>query len=310
MNGFFPSHPLRGLVTVAIVTGLKRYKNIDLSFGTAALIQDRISRNWVTEENSELAGCAIFSGTVFLAAVLARQIALSRLLSYHGWMYESKNNVSLKTKIWSVLVKILVGSNPKLNSYQHLLPFLPVPSLNDTVRRYLRSVRPLLDDEDYNRIEKSALEFQKGVGRRLQRYLIFKSYISQNYVSDWWEEYVYLRGRSAIMVNSNYYGTDLFNKPLTSFQSARAANAITALFNFRRSLDKQLVKPIISNGVIPLCSRQHERQFNTTRIPGISNDKLVHLKDSKHIAVFSKGKWFKLYTYYKSQNLNAKEIEL
>jgi len=25
-------------------------------------------------------------------------------------------------------------------------------------------------------------------------------------VSDWWEEYVYLSGRSPIMVNSNYYG--------------------------------------------------------------------------------------------------------
>ena len=25
-------------------------------------------------------------------------------------------------------------------------------------------------------------------------------------VSDWWEDYVYLRGRSPIMVNSNFYG--------------------------------------------------------------------------------------------------------
>lgn len=24
-------------------------------------------------------------------------------------------------------------------------------------------------------------------------------------VSDWWEEYIYLRGRSPIMVNSNFY---------------------------------------------------------------------------------------------------------
>lgn len=24
-------------------------------------------------------------------------------------------------------------------------------------------------------------------------------------VSDWWEEYIYLRGRSPLMVNSNYY---------------------------------------------------------------------------------------------------------
>ncbi len=171
-------------------------------------------------------------------------------------------------------------------------------------------MKPLLDEESYQRIQSSAYEFQKGVGRRLQRYLIFKWLISSNYVSDWWEEYVYLRGRSPIMVNSNYYGTDLFNKPLTSIQSARAANAVTAVLEFRRSLEKQLVKPIIS-GIVPLCSRQHERQFNTTRIPySEATDRLVHLKDSKHIAVYNKGKWFKLYTYNKSQALNAKEIEL
>lgn len=310
LNGFFPSHPLRGLVTVALVTGLKRYKNIDLSFGTANLIQDRLSRAWITEENAELAGCAIFSGTVFLSAVLLRQFALQRLLSYHGWMYEARNNVSLKTKMWSVLVKTLVGSHPRLNSYQYLLPYLPVPNLNDTIRKYLRSVRPLLDDENYDRIKKSAIDFQNGVGRRLQRYLKLKHLISSNYVSDWWEEYVYLRGRSPIMVNSNYYGTDLLNEPGTTVQSARAANAIAALFNFRRLLDKQMIKPIISNGIIPLCSRQHERQFNTTRIPGEVADRLVHLKDSKHIAVFCKGKWFKLHTYNNSLHMNAKEIEL
>ena len=122
---------------MAIVTGLKRYKNIDLSFGTANLIQDRLSRAWVTEENAELAGCAIFSGTVFLSAVLLRQIALQRLLSYHGWMFEARNNVSLRTKIWSVLVKFLVGRHPRLNSYQYLLPYLPVPNLNHTIEKVI-----------------------------------------------------------------------------------------------------------------------------------------------------------------------------
>lgn len=28
---------------------------------------------------------------------------------------------------------------------------------------------------------------------------------SPSQVSDWWEEYIYLRGRSPLMVNSNYY---------------------------------------------------------------------------------------------------------
>ena len=120
---------------MTLVTGLKRYKNIDLSFGTANLIQDRLSRAWVTEENAELAGCAIFSGTVFLSGVILRQWTLQKLLSYHGWMYESRNNVSLRTKLWSVLVKVLVGSHPRLNSYQYLLPYLPVPALDETLRR-------------------------------------------------------------------------------------------------------------------------------------------------------------------------------
>ncbi len=129
-------------------------------------------------------------------------------------------------------------------------------------------------------------------------------------MSDWWEEYVYLRGRSPIMVNSNFYGTELFNKPLTSVQAARAANCIVAALSFRRASEKEIIKPIMAQDSIPLCSRQHERQFNTTRIPGEANDRLVHDKDSKHLAVYCRGKWFKLYAYHKSQPLNARELEI
>lgn len=72
--------------------------------------------------------------------------------------------------------------------------------------QYLKSVRGLLDDDEYKRMENLAKEFEVTVGPRFQRYLYLKWLWSTNYVSDWWEEYVYLRGRSPIMVNSNYYG--------------------------------------------------------------------------------------------------------
>ena len=39
----------------------------------------------------------------------------------------------------------------------------------------------------------------------MQRYLYLKSWWATNYVTDWWELYVYLYGRSSIMINSNYY---------------------------------------------------------------------------------------------------------
>ncbi len=140
--------------------------------------------------------------------------------------------------------------------------------------------------------------------------MIVKSWISSNYVSDWWEEYVYLRGRSPIMVNSNYYGLDTIVLHSTRIQAARAANCIHAAFIYRRELDNEVLNPILVQNLVPLCSAQYDRQFNTTRIPGEISDKIVHLIDSKHVAVYSKGKWFKLYTYFQSQLLNPRELEM
>ena len=170
-------------------------------------------------------------------------------------------------------------------------------------------MKPLLDEVTYKRIQDEAFEFQNGVGKRLQRYLIFKSFISSNYVSDWWEEYVYLRGRSPIMVNSNFYALDTLKRISTGIQAARAANCIATAFLYRKQLEDQTIRANMLQDKIPLCSRQYERQFNTTRVPGVVNDKLVHYNDSKHVAVYSKGKWYKMYTYYQSVNLTAKELE-
>lgn len=67
---------------------------------------------------------------------------------------------------------------------------------------------------------------------------------STNYVSDWWEEYVYLRGRSPIMVNSNFYGIDAILRHPSSIQAARAANIVYSAMMFRRSLERQEIQPV------------------------------------------------------------------
>jgi len=72
-----------------------------------------------------------------------------------------------------------------LYSYQASLPRLPVPSLKDTIERYLRSVRPLLNDQEFENMKKLSEEFQHGMASRLQRYLVVKSWWASNYVSDW-----------------------------------------------------------------------------------------------------------------------------
>ena len=106
------------------------------------------------------------------------------------------------------------------------MPKLPVPSVAGTLERYLQSMKvlklqnetffklfisqPLLNEEEFDDMEKLAKEFETTIADRLQRYLTLKSWWSTNYVSDWWEEFVYLHARDAIMVNSNFYGMDLY----------------------------------------------------------------------------------------------------
>lgn len=51
------------------------------------------------------------------------------------------------------------------------------------------------------------------------------------------------------------------------------------------------------------------RVFNTTRIPGIECDKMLHLDESNHIAVMHKGNYYKVIIRHKGRLLNAREIQ-
>lgn len=89
---------------------------------------------------------------------------------------------SFSTKVWVFLIKALTYKKPQLYSYQASLPRLPLPSLNQTLTRYLRSVKPLESEETYERLVREADEFENGIGKKLQLYLWLKSWWSSNYV--------------------------------------------------------------------------------------------------------------------------------
>ena len=58
-----------------------------------------------------------------------------------------------------------------------------------------------------------------------------------------------------------------------------------------------------------MCSRQYERFFNTTRIPGVETDTLMHLADSTYVVVMHKGRFFRLCCYNKGRLLNSAELQ-
>lgn len=261
-----------------------------------------------------LIACSITGLLFWLSICFTMRYTLKLLLMYKGWMYESREKgrkVSTQTRLWAAATKVLSSwNNPGLYSFQGSLPRLPLPNVHDTLQRYLDSVHPLLDDNNYARMQDLAKDFERTIAPKLQRYLMLKSWWSSNYVSDWWEEYVYLRGRSGLMVNSNFYGIDALFLTHTNIQSARAAVAVNLLLRFRRLVDRQELKPIMVQGLVPLCSWQYERIFNTVRIPGIETDRIIHYQDSNHIVVMHRGRYYKVIIYHKGRILKAPEIQV
>ncbi|XP_051789657.1 carnitine O-palmitoyltransferase 1, liver isoform isoform X3 [Erpetoichthys calabaricus] len=347
ITGVYPASPSSWLfVVVAILATL--YTRSDPSMGLINKIQEHLPvSGYLSHQSQTLLSALLFATLLWLAVILTMRYILKQLLSYHRWMFEVHGRMSNKTKVWLALVRIFSGRKPLLYSYQASLPHLPLPAIKDTMRRFLESVHPLLDDEQFKRMSALASDFENNLGPKLQWYLKLKALWASNYVSDWWEEYIYLRGRSPIMVNSNYYGMDFLYVTPTPIQAARAGNAIHAMMLYRRKLNREEIKPVSShcNGLlaesqalsfrfvlrsgrdcltlagslerrqllvqdcVPMCSDQYERIFNTTRIPGENSDAIQHMQDSKHIAVFHRGCFWRLWLYHGGRLLSPREME-
>ncbi|KAM5289026.1 carnitine O-palmitoyltransferase 1, muscle isoform 1-T1 [Ctenodactylus gundi] len=278
LRGVYPGSPTSWLVVVMATVG-SSYCKVDISMGLICCIQRCLPERcgpYQTPQTRALLSMAIFSTGVWVTGIFLFRQTLKLLLSYHGWLFEMHGKTSHFTKIWA----------------------------------YLESVRPLLSDEEYYRMETLAKEFQEKTAPKLQKYLILKSWWATNYVSDWWEEYIYLRGRSPLMVNSNYYVMDLVLVKNTDVQAARLGNAIHAMIMYRRKLDREDIKPVMALGIVPMCSYQMERMFNTTRIPGKETDVLQHLAESRHVAVYHKGRFFKVWLYEGSRLLKPRDLEM
>ncbi|KAB5574738.1 hypothetical protein PHYPO_G00212490 [Pangasianodon hypophthalmus] len=307
--GVYPASPSSWLfVVIAIMSSM--YARMDPSMGMINNIRKVLpASDRLTAQTQTVLSAIVFATGLWFSLIMLLRYTLKVLLSYHGWIFEPHAKMSMSTKLWISLLKMFSGRRPLLYSFQGSLPRLPVPSIDDTIHRYLESVRPLLDDDRYIQMEIVANEFRKDQAPKLQKYLQLKSWWANNYVSDWWEEYIYLRGRGPIMVNSNFYTMDLLYVIPTHRQAARAGNVVHAILQYRRKLERGEHAPMRALGVVPMCSYQYERMFNTTRIPGIETDCVQHLRNRKHLVVYHRGRFFKVWLYYGGRHLLPAELE-
>ena len=54
--------------------------------------------------------------------------------------------------LWGLLVRLVSGRHPRLYSYQNSLPRMNVPQLKQTISKFLESVKPILETDDYEKM--------------------------------------------------------------------------------------------------------------------------------------------------------------
>ncbi|PAA59778.1 hypothetical protein BOX15_Mlig002496g3, partial [Macrostomum lignano] len=84
------------------------------------------------------------------------------------------------------------------------LPPLPVPSLEATLDKYMRTLAPIATEEELAEASRLVTDFkQSGMGDKLQQLLLKHAEGKDNWLTDWWVNTAYLGFRESSVINVN-----------------------------------------------------------------------------------------------------------
>lgn len=187
-------------------------------------------------------------------------------------------------------------------SKQYSLPLLPVPPLQQTLDRYLHTVRPLLTDQQYTKTKEVVQQFLSSPGPQLQELLEKRAKDKTNWLSEWWKNVAYLDIRTPVVVNvspavafplQDYHGKEE--------QLKFAAKFIAGVLDFKLMVDEQTL-PVETLGGKPLCMMQYYQIFSSCRVPGLKKDSHVVFPSTdpdppRHITVMHNNHIFSVEVY-------------
>jgi len=197
-------------------------------------------------------------------------------------------------------------------SLQSQLRKLPVPSLKDTLPKFLRTVRPLVNNDEYESTFDKVKDFAKegGIGHKLQALLEERATKTENWFSDWWLDMAYLAYRDPVIV----WSSPGIVWPTQTFQDKGemikfAAKAVAGALDYKIAVDNQTIAVEMQGGK-PLDMQQYFKVFGTTRLPATPLDTQSFNPNSKHIVVIYKNHFFKVEVYGETgEQLSAEQIQ-
>ena len=137
-------------------------------------------------------------------------------------------------------------SKGRMLRFEDSLPRLPIPTLEETGRRYLKSVHPLLSPSEFERTTKAVEVFVKpgGEGELLQKRLLARREDPKikNWLTEWWNHSAYLGYRDPVVPYVSYFYSYRDDRKRRN-PAARAAAITTAALDFKRQVDDGSLEP-------------------------------------------------------------------
>lgn len=197
--------------------------------------------------------------------------------------------------------------------FEDSLPRLPVPTLEETSKRYLRSVHPLLNPSEFEKTKVAVQKFiQPGsIGQELQKRLQARCEDTKhkNWIYEWWNDTAYLSYRDPVVPYVSYFYSHRDDRRRRN-PAKRAAALTSAVLEFKKQVDNCTLEPEYMRKM-PISMESYQWMFNACRVPGRSTDypsKYDH-KEHKYIVVLRKNQFFKVMHEVGGQQLNASEFE-
>jgi carnitine O-acetyltransferase len=205
-------------------------------------------------------------------------------------------------------------SKGKMLRFEDSLPRLPVPTLEETSTRYLKSIHPLLTKDEYATSEKAVAAFQKegGLGQTLQKRLLAhrEDPKHRNWIYEWWNEAAYLTYKDPVVPYVSYFYSFRDDRRRRN-PAKRAAAITTAALEFKRQVDDGSLEPEYMRK-LPIAMSSYQFMFNTSRVAAEPADYPIQYdhKDNQHVVVVRKNQFFKVDTHVDGKQLTTAELEL
>jgi hypothetical protein len=185
------------------------------------------------------------------------------------------------------LQRMLTTQTPTYDwtAHQRTLPRLPLPSLHNTLLRYLESVKPLQNASAHAATRAKVQDFLQKEGLSLHaelternRQATLTNDMATSYIRPFWND-MYLQGRYPLPINSNPYLIFPHDKARTT-QEARAAHVVCGFAQFWLAKQEHRLPPDVHG-----CMDEYDRLFCATRLPQSGRDCWKSTPNSTHICV-------------------------